>query len=132
MLIAGQSLEAQEKYPEAIERFRRMVASAPAERKNDARFSLGVVLYKTGKYSEAIGALSEVKEGAYAGPARLQLGLAQLAAGNPSGCAQGARHCLRCSRASLARSRRSSARCEGVGRGGAAWGCGAGAVAAGA
>src|SRR5258706_5115033 len=80
-LVAGQALEAQGKLDLAIERYRKMFALAPAQRKGDAQYSLGVALYKAAKYGEAVGALSAVTGGAYAKPAALQLGLAQLAAG---------------------------------------------------
>src|SRR5258706_3164005 len=80
-LVAGQALEAQGKLDLAIERYRKMLALAPAQRKGDAQYSLGVALYKAAKYAEAIDALSAVTDGAYAKPAALQLGLAQLAAG---------------------------------------------------
>jgi TolA-binding protein len=80
-LIAAQCLEAQQKLPAAIERYRRLLAIAPAERKSDAQYCLGVALYKAAKYSDSIAALSAVTDGSYVKPAKLQLGLAQLAAG---------------------------------------------------
>ena len=61
-----------------------MLAAAPETRRMDAEYSLGVALYKAARYPEAIKELTVVTtDGAssYAKPARLQLGLVQLAAG---------------------------------------------------
>ncbi len=84
LLLAGQSLEAQGKLDAAIEQYRRMASVAPDARKPDACFSLGVALYKAGKYDEAARELTtvvnEYSKSNYVKPARLQLGLAQLAA----------------------------------------------------
>lgn len=78
-LIAAQCLEAQGKVDEAIKQYRKMLAIAPADRKSDAEFSLGVALYKAGKFADAIAALTAVTDGQYAAAAKLQLGLTQLA-----------------------------------------------------
>jgi TolA-binding protein len=83
-MLAGQCLESMGKLDNAIDRYKRMLALAPDSRKNDARYCLGVGLYKAGKYEEAIAALSGVTDGACAKPAALQLGLAQLAAARVS------------------------------------------------
>jgi TolA-binding protein len=80
LLVAGQSLEAQGKLDDAADHYRKMLATAPPERKGDAHYSLGAALYKAGKFDESITALAKVEDGPYAKPARLQLGLAQLAA----------------------------------------------------
>ncbi|MDB5303727.1 MAG: Tetratricopeptide 2 repeat protein, partial [Phycisphaerales bacterium] len=53
ILLLGQSLDAQGKTDAAIEQYRQMLALAPEARKADAHYSLGVALYKTGKYEEA-------------------------------------------------------------------------------
>lgn len=85
LLLSGQSLESQGKLDAAIEQYRRMLAAAPETRKADAEYSLGVALYKAGKYDEAIQQLKAVDtdgaDGPDVKPARLQLGLVQLAAG---------------------------------------------------
>ncbi len=84
-LLAGQALEAQGKFAEAAERYRQMVATAPETRKADALYSLGLALYKGGKYEASLQPLGSVVKdfptSAYAKPAKLQLGLAALAAG---------------------------------------------------
>lgn len=83
-LLMGQALEAQGNLDASIEQYRRMLAAAPATRKGDAQYSLGVALYKAAKYDEAAQELTAVlaDPGAanYAKPAKLQLGLVQLAA----------------------------------------------------
>ena len=85
LLVAGQALEAQGKLDGAVEAFRQMLAAAPEARKPDALYSLGIALYKSGKYELAARELStlvtESPGSPYAKPARLQLGLALLAAG---------------------------------------------------
>ena len=85
-LLLGQCLEASGKLDEAAEQYQAFVDAAPAARKADGQFSLGVVLFKAAKHDEAIRELSRLtsdaqRENAYAAPARLQLGLVQLAAG---------------------------------------------------
>jgi TolA-binding protein len=83
LLLTGQALEAMGKLDEAMEAYRQMTASAPATRKADALYSLGVCLYKAGKYEDAATQLSlldrDYPSSSYSKPARLQLGLAQLA-----------------------------------------------------
>ncbi len=85
MLLAGQALEAQGKFAEAAEQYRQMAAAAPRLRKPDALYSLGVALYKEGKFADAVAPLATVVKdfgsSAYARPAKLQLGLSELAAG---------------------------------------------------
>jgi TolA-binding protein len=88
-LLFGQCLEATGDLDGATQQYRRFVDSAPATRKGDGYYSLGVALYKAGKYDEAARELARViedgkKEGPYANAARLQLGLAQLAGGKTS------------------------------------------------
>jgi TolA-binding protein len=84
-LVQGQALEAQGKLDEAAERYRQVIQLAPPSRKADGYYSLGVALYKAGKFDEAAGALAtvvnEYDKHDLAKPARLQLGLAQLDAG---------------------------------------------------
>jgi TolA-binding protein len=82
-LIKGQALESMGKFDAAAAQYERMLAEAPPERKCDASYALGTVLVRAGKYDPAIKALSSVSDGAYAKPARLQLGLALLAADKP-------------------------------------------------
>jgi TolA-binding protein len=85
-LLLGQCLEAAGDVEQAAQQYRRFIDLAPAARKADGQFSLGVALYKSGKHDEAIRELSRLagegaKENPYAAPARLQLGLVQLATG---------------------------------------------------
>ncbi|MDB5356028.1 MAG: Tol-pal system protein YbgF [Phycisphaerales bacterium] len=85
ILLLGQSLDALGKTDAAIEQYRQMLAIAPEARKADAHYSLGIALYKTGKYADAAHELGAVvtdsPSSPYAKPARLQQGLAQLAIG---------------------------------------------------
>ena len=82
LLVTGQALEAQQKAEPAIETYRQMVTIAPETRKPDAHYSLGLALYKAGKFDESARELTtvatEFAASAYARPAKLQLGLAQL------------------------------------------------------
>lgn len=87
-LLLGQCLEATGEIDAAAEQYRRFIDAAPAPRKGDGYYSLGVALYKTGRYDEAARELARLggednQSSAYAKPARLQLGLALLAAGKP-------------------------------------------------
>lgn len=83
LLLAGQSLEATGKLDAAIERYRQMASIAPESRRPDAHYSLGVALYKAGKYNEAARELASVcdnyPKSNYAAPAKLEEGLAELA-----------------------------------------------------
>lgn len=85
LLLEGQGLEALNKFDQAIGAYEQMLASAPEPRKADALYSLGIASYKSGKYDAAAKNLMALLEsnanGAYAKPAKLQLGMAQLAAG---------------------------------------------------
>jgi TolA-binding protein len=91
-LLLGQSLEAQGKLDEAADQYARMIAIAPAARAADGHYSLGVVLYKSAKYDDAARELSTVVDASpdspYAKPARLQLGLVQLAGGKTAAARQ--------------------------------------------
>jgi len=82
LLVMGQALEAEGKLQPAIEAYRQMLAASPEPRKADAHYSLGVALYKAGSYVPAAAEfstlVSEFPGSAFAKPARLQLGLAQL------------------------------------------------------
>lgn len=85
-LLRGQCLEASGELASAAEQYRRFVETAPAARKADGQYSLGVVLFKAGKHDESIRVLArltgdDARDNLYAAPARLQLGLVQLAAG---------------------------------------------------
>jgi TolA-binding protein len=85
-LLLGQCLEAAGKLDEAAEQYQDFIDAAPAARKPDGQYSLGVALFKAGKHDEAARELARLTSDAphdnpYAGPARLQLGLVQLAAG---------------------------------------------------
>jgi TolA-binding protein len=91
-LLLGQALEAQGKLDEAADQYTKMIAMAPAVRAADGHYSLGVVLYKSAKYDEAAKELATVVEGSpdspYAKPAKLQLGLVQLAGGKTEAARQ--------------------------------------------
>ena len=84
-LLAGQALEACGKFTEAAEQYRQMLVAAPETRKPDALYSLGLALYKGGKFQDSIkplaGVVKDFPTSTYAKPANLQLGLAQLSAG---------------------------------------------------
>ena len=85
-LLLGQCLEAKSDLDGAADQYRRFIDAAPAARKADGQYSLGVALHKAGKHDEAIRELSRLaaddsKDNPYAAPARLQLGLVQLASG---------------------------------------------------
>jgi len=83
-LLLGQSLENQGKLDAAAEQYRRMIRIGPTPRHAEGHYSLGLVLYKAGKYGDSIKELTAVltkfPASRYAAPAKLQLGLAQLAA----------------------------------------------------
>ena len=86
LLVLGQAFEAQGKLDEAAARFGEMLAAAPAARRPDAHYSLGAVLYRLGRYADAEREFAAVLatrggDGPYAKPARLQLGLSQVAGG---------------------------------------------------
>ena len=84
-LLLGQCMEGQDKLDPAAQQFRNFIKSAPADRQAEGQYSLGVVLYKAGKYPQAVKELSLVlskhAKSPYAQAARLQLGLAELAGG---------------------------------------------------
>ena len=85
LLLLGQCLEGQDKLQEAADQYRKALQNVPPARAEEFRYSLGVVLYKQGKHDQAIAeltaAVAQAAPGKYQAPARLQLGLAQLAAG---------------------------------------------------
>lgn len=82
LLVTGQALEALGKIGPAIEAYRQMATIAPETRKPDAHYSLGLALYKAGKFDESARELAtvatEFAASTYAKAAKLQLGLAQL------------------------------------------------------
>jgi TolA-binding protein len=84
-LLLGQALEADNQLEPAAGAYREVVTMAPASRKADGQYSLGVALYKAGKYDDAIKELRTVVTDhaghKYAKPAHLQLARAQLAGG---------------------------------------------------
>ena len=83
-LLLGQALEAQNKLEPAIDAYQRMLAAAPQTRKADALYSLGMAQSKAGRFEAAITSLQSIITDLPASPfaraAKLQLGLAQLAA----------------------------------------------------
>jgi len=88
LLVLGQAQEADNKLDAAAATFKQMLDAAPSVRQPDAHYSLGAVLYKLGRYGDAVkeftAVLEKSPEGPYAGAARLQLGLSQLADGKTS------------------------------------------------
>jgi TolA-binding protein len=85
LLLSGQSHESLGQLDGAIGDYQQMLASAPAIRKSEAGYALGMAEYKAGKYVDAAAALApvanETPPGQYAKPARLELGWSLLAAG---------------------------------------------------
>jgi TolA-binding protein len=85
LLLEGQGFEAIGKFEQAIGAYDQMLSSAPEPRKADALYSLGIASYKAGKYDGATKNLTALLESypksAYSKPAKLQLGMAQLAGG---------------------------------------------------
>ncbi|MCY2924751.1 MAG: tetratricopeptide repeat protein, partial [Planctomycetota bacterium] len=87
ILLLGQCLEARGLLEEAAGQYKDYIEAAPAEKKGDGYYSLGLAQYKAKKYPDALEALTAVvskyEKSTYLSAARLQLGLAQLAAGQP-------------------------------------------------
>ncbi|MBL7133156.1 MAG: tetratricopeptide repeat protein [Phycisphaerae bacterium] len=88
VLLLGQALENQGKLDAAVAQYRSFVEAAPDQRKDEGFYSIGLALYKAGRYAQAVTELetvvSKYATSPYAPAARLQLGLAQLAAGEPA------------------------------------------------
>lgn len=88
MLLIGRALEEQAKLDLAVAQYREFLKKAPPSRLAEGNYFLGAALYRMANYGEAVKALGESlakdAKGPYAAPARLQLGLAQLAAGQPA------------------------------------------------
>ncbi|MCE5325189.1 MAG: tetratricopeptide repeat protein [Planctomycetaceae bacterium] len=84
-LLLGQAMENQNKLDGAAEQYRSFLKIAPDPRKGEGYYSLGLALYKAGKFADAVTelstAVSKYGSDSYAPAARLQLGLAQLGAG---------------------------------------------------
>ncbi len=84
-LLLGQCHEAVGRLDQAVKQYERAVEIAPADRRAEGLYSLGVALYKAGDYGGATKTLATVlakhKDNPYAAPATFQLGLAQLAEG---------------------------------------------------
>ena len=80
MLLLGQSLESQGKLDPAAEQYRKLSKTAPPDRQAEGYYSLGLVLYKQGKFPGSIKELAVVvtkhPRSAYVAPARFQLGVA--------------------------------------------------------
>jgi TolA-binding protein len=85
-LLSGQTLAAQGKNDAALERYRQLLAIAPEARKADAHYTLGVALFRARKLDEAAKELSaaanDSADTTCATPAKLQLGLVDLASGH--------------------------------------------------
>jgi TolA-binding protein len=85
LLLLGQCREGQAKFADAAKQYEAALHIAPPARREECLYSLGVALYKAGDFSAADKQLAEVlagpADGKYVKPARLELGLAQVAAG---------------------------------------------------
>ncbi len=85
MLLSGQVMEAQGKTEPALDRYRSLLAIAPAARKANAHYTLGLALFKAQKLEESAKELSAAANDptntTYATSAKLQLGLVDLALG---------------------------------------------------
>jgi len=88
VLLGGQTLEVQGKIDAALDRYRKLLATAPEARKADAHYTLGVALFRAQKLDDAAKELSaaanDPADTTYAIPAKLQLGLVDLANGHVS------------------------------------------------
>jgi len=83
-LLLGQCYEGLRKLDDAIAQYKKAIEIAPPGRQMEGYYSLGVALYRAEKYRQAVAPLRMAAAGnsRYSKPARLQLGLAQLAAGD--------------------------------------------------
>jgi TolA-binding protein len=85
MLLLGQCREGQARFADAARQYESALRIVPPGRRDECLYSLGVALYKAGDYAAAAKRLAEVlagpADGKYVKPARLELGLAQVAAG---------------------------------------------------
>ncbi len=86
MLLIGRALEARGRLPDAAEQFQKVIRQGNDEQQAEARYSLGVVLYKARNYPPAVeqfqAVLARHGQSPYAAAARMELGLAHLAAGD--------------------------------------------------
>ena len=88
LLLLGQCQQNIGKLDLAEATYRKMLKVSPPNRQIDARYSLAVVLYEAGKYTEAVKECKSVlgvKNNRYASAARFQLGLSQWEAGDVPG-----------------------------------------------
>lgn len=87
VLLLGRCLEGAGRFSDAAAQYRRMLDLAPSARKAEALYNLGAALYRAGQFPQAMESLNAVvsqhADDPYAGPARLQLALSQLAADKP-------------------------------------------------
>jgi len=85
LTLSGHAHESLGQLDEATKQYEAALEKAPDQRKPQLLLSLGVIAYKSDKYDAAMQRLGAVvkdhKDSNEAAPARLQLGLAQLAAG---------------------------------------------------
>ncbi len=85
ILLLGQCLEARGQLDEAVGQYKDYIEAAPVAKRGDGYYSVGLAQYKAKKYPDAVEALTAVvtkyESSSYGAAARLQLGLAQLAAG---------------------------------------------------
>lgn len=95
-LALGQNLQRLGKLDEAVKAYRDLLAAAPPDRRAEARYVLGAAEQRRGRHKEAIEQLSAVlkehESSPYAEPARLQLGLAQMNAGELDAAVKSFRH----------------------------------------
>lgn len=85
MLVIGRCLEEQSKLDQAAAQYQEFLKKAPPPRQAEGKYCLGVVYHKGAKYAEAAKELSELLATSpgsqYAPAAKLQLAMAQFAAG---------------------------------------------------
>src|SRR6185436_772138 len=83
MLALGQIFDLLDQHDKAVQQYEAL-AAADAEKRAEAYYSLAISHYNHAEYEAAIGVLSRLiqnhEQSVYAPPARLQLGLTQLAA----------------------------------------------------
>jgi TolA-binding protein len=84
-LMVARGREGQGKLDDAMESYQQAIRSAPKQRAAEARYGLGAVLYKSGKYDAALREFSAVlkdsSDSPVAAAALLQMGLTQVALG---------------------------------------------------
>jgi TolA-binding protein len=85
-VLLGRCLQQLGRLEPATEQYRKVLASAPDDRRPELMFDLGVVYYQAGAYDRSVQQLARLvksyRDSSFAAPARLQIGLAHVADGN--------------------------------------------------